>query len=451
MQQQWQRSLQHLQQNVSTEVYNTWVPPLRPESFDGVMLILGVPSRTFVDMMGKAMGKELVAAVRAGFGEQVRLNWKLSQDDDPNAHAGRATTGGTSASALYTPQQGEAVGDLVSNLNPNYSFVNFCGGQSNLEALNVAKAIVDHPERQTFNPWFLYGPSGVGKTHLVNAVGLALKEKFPQLRVLIVAAEVFRRQYTNAVKTNNTNSFIYFYQTIDVLIIDDYQEINTPKTQQTFFHIFNHLHANGRKILITCDRSPSEFEGIEERMLTRLRWGSTNEIHRPDIGLRRSILDAKLRRENIAFPEDVLQYISEHVSDSVRELQGTVNSMIAFALNDYCAIDLDLARRVVARLVNQVRKELTFDAIVAAVCERCKVKVSDLASKSRKAPHVAARHLTMYLIHKYTNTSFSQIGRSLGGRDHSTVHHACNQFERKLCMDKDFRRDIEAFEATLKK
>lgn len=415
------------------------------------MLYLEVPGKVFVTVLQQEMGKELVEAIRKFFGAEVRLNWVLSANLDPNAHAGKAAV--APAQESYTPQQNAALPELDAHLDANYTFDNFCPGESNRVALTIAKSIAQDPDKQTFNPFFLYGASGVGKTHLVTAVGMAVKERFPARRVLFVTADQFRKQYTESVVKNKTNDFVYFYQSIDLLIIDDFQEIRTPKTQQAFFHIFNHLQANNRKILITSDRAPAEFEGIEERMLSRLKWGVSVELERPDAKLRRAILDALLRRFQMTFPEDVLQYIVEHVSDNVRELHGTLNSMIAFSCNDSANadIDLDLARRCAARVVNQTRRELTLDIILAAVCQYFKVKPAEVHSKSRKQHHVAARHLTMYLTHKYTDTSLSQIGRALGGRDHSTVLHGCTRLERKLMTDKQFRREIEELEASLKK
>lgn len=455
MHENWKICLQKLQNLVSPTVYDTWAKPLHPLALKEDMLILGVPSKTYVNLMGEAMGRELVMAVKATYGQGVRLNWRILQSDDPNANSGKATTAPPperqAVVSAYSPQQSNAVAPLESFLNPGYDFRNFCEGKSNQVATTIAKSIAENPDQTTFNPFFLFGASGVGKTHLVNAVGLAVKEKFPTRRVLLVSAAVFRTQYTESVVKNKLNDFLHFYQSIDVLIIDDFQEIQTPKTQQVFYHIFNHLHAINRKILITCDRSPAEFEGLEERILTRLKWGVTVEMERPDIALRRDILTSKLRRENIEFPEEVVQYITENVSDSVRELQGTINSMIAFSLTDSCAIDLDLARRVVARLVNQVRKEFTIDLLMAAVCRHCKVKPAEVTGKSRKKNIVEARQLVIYLATKYTDCSLSRIGREMGGRDHSTVAHSRSKLEHRLSTDKVFRREIEEFEAGLKK
>lgn len=448
MQEHWKACLQTLQQMVPPKVFDTWTKPLYPVSWEDNMLTLYVPSRTFVEMMGKEMGKEIVAAIKTTFGNNVRINWSL--DSGENTDSGKGTTGQPVVSA-YSPQQSAMVAPLESYLRPEYSFQNFCEGKSNQVAYAIAKSIAENPIQTTFNPFFLFGASGVGKTHLVNAIGLALKEKQPSLRVLLVSAVVFRTQYTDSVLKNKLNDFLHFYQSIDVLIIDDFQEIQTQKTQQVFYHIFNHLHAINRKILITCDRAPSEFEGLEERILTRLKWGVTTEMERPDIALRRNILEAILRRQNITFPEDVVKYITENVPDSVRELQGTINSMIAFSLNDFCEMDIDLARRVVARVVNQVRKEMTIDMLLTAVCRYHKVKPAEVTGKSRKKNIVEARQLVIYLATKYTNASLSQIGREMGKRDHSTVAHSRAKLELRLSTDRTFRREIEEFEAGLKK
>ena len=325
-------------------------------------------------------------------------------------------------------------------------------GGSNKLSRSVGLSIAENPGKSTFNPFFLYGPSGVGKTHLVNAIGVRIKQIYPDKRVLFVSAHVFKTQYTDSVIHNTQNDFINFYQTIDVLIIDDIQEITTSKTQMAFFHIFNHLQQNNRQIIITCDRPPVLFEGIEERMLTRFKWGMTVEMEKPDTKLRRDILISKIRRDGLVevIPTDVVQYIAQNVESSVRELEGIINSIMAYSVVDNCEIDLQLAQRVVARAVNLEKKELSADDISAAVCQHYGVKQKDLATKSRKQTMVQARQLAMYLIHKYTETTYSQIGRIFGKRDHSTVLYACNQVARRISVDKTYRREVEELEGVLK-
>ena len=285
---------------------------------------------------------------------------------------------------------------------------------------------------------------------MVNAIGLRILESQPERRVLYVPAHLFKTQYTDSVLHNTINDFIHFYQTIDVLIIDDIQEITTAKTQQAFFHIFNHLQQNGRQIIITCDRAPVDFEGIEERMLTRFKWGTVTEMEKPDVALRRAILTAKIKRDGLKFPPDVIDYIANNVESSVRELQGIVNSIMAYSVVDNCDICQDLVEKVVARAVNLEKHELTLDDIVKAVCKRYNVKLKDVNSKSRKQGIVLARQLAMFLSHKYTTLPYSQIGHLIGRKDHSTVLHACNTISNRITTDKNFRREVEEMESALK-
>ena len=285
---------------------------------------------------------------------------------------------------------------------------------------------------------------------MVNAIGLRILESQPERRVLYVPAHLFKTQYTDSVLHNTINDFIHFYQTIDVLIIDDIQEITTAKTQQAFFHIFNHLQQNGRQIIITCDRAPVDFEGIEERMLTRFKWGTVTEMEKPDVALRRAILTAKIKRDGLKFPPDVIDYIANNVESSVRELQGIVNSIMAYSVVDNCDICQDLVEKVVARAVNLEKHELTLDDIVKAVCKRHNVKLKDVNSKSRKQGIVLARQLAMFLSHKYTTLPYSQIGHLIGRKDHSTVLHACNTISNRITTDKNFRREVEELESALK-
>lgn len=458
----WNIFLQLLQQSVSPADFATWATQLRFVAYDeSGSLRLGVPSRAFVDTMWPTMGAAIMSAVQQVFGANAQLQFTVIQDAD-NSHSGQvsvqsaSTAGATeklqkAASVITKAEDEQRAAPLDSRLNPSYTFDNFVEGRSNKTARTIAESIAKNPHQTTFNPFFLYGPSGVGKTHLVNAIGVHIKKYFPNLRVLFVSANVFRTQYTDSVRYNTLNDFIHFYQTIDVLIIDDFQEITTEKTQQAFFHIFNHLHQNNRKIIITCDRPPSLFEGIEDRMLNRMKWGGVIEMERPDLPLRLAILHAMMKRFAIELPDDVVQYIANNVSDNVRELEGAINSLMAFSLNDNCDIDLDLASRIVARLVGQSRKGQSLDSIMTAVCEKYHVKARDIVSKSRKKELVAVRQLTMFLTHKYTNLSYSQIGRSIGGRDHSTVLHSCDMIEKRLATDKAYRLEIEKFEAALKK
>lgn len=456
MEQKWEEFKRALQQKLSPEVYNTWVPNMHPDRMEGKMLYIGVPSQVFVQAMHQQIQKEFVAAFLEVYGRDIQLNWSLIKDENPNKNAGRAGSSAIapgSSNETYNPQRTTSQAAFDSQLNPAYSFDNYCEGLSNKAILSVARSIAEGEKLySTFTPFFLHGASGVGKTHLVNAIGLEMQRRNPNLRVLLISATLFRDQYGAAAQQKRTNDFFYFYQSIDVLIIDDIQLIITSsgKTLESFFHIFNHLHNLGKKILITSDRPPVELVDFADRMLTRLKWGIVLELERPDIGLRRKILEAKLRSLDFTIPEEVLDFIAENVTDNVRELQGTLNSMIAFSIGDGGDITLDLARRTVPRLVNQAYKDLSVQQILNHVCRHYKVKSSEIVGKSRKKEITAVRQLAIFLIKKYTPLSYTQIGRELGKRDHTTILHSFNKIEKQVCLDKVFRREVEELEASLK-
>jgi len=449
----WQKCLQMLREQIPSQHFETWFVPLKFVSYSGGTLTVEVPNRFFFEFFDSQYAKYLLYAARKVAGEAVKLQYSIAPQQIGNAtNEPILKTAPRPAGNAYNPTKQPAnLPQLNPQLNPRYTFENFVEGESNRLALSVAKSITDNPGKSAFNPYFLYGPSGVGKTHLANAIGVSILEKQPQRRVLFVSAHVFKTQYTDSVIHNTQNDFINFYQTIEVLIIDDIQEITTAKTQQAFFHIFNHLQQNNRQIIITCDRPPVLLEGMEERMLTRFKWGITAEMEKPDTQLRRDILVSKIRRDGLDVPQEVVQYIAQNVESSVRELEGIINSIMAYSVADNCEIDLQLTQRIVARAVNLEKRELTPDDILSAVCQHFGVRQKEIASKSRKQDIALPRQLAMYLVHKYAGTPYSQIGRRLGGRDHSTVLYACNQISMRISKDKVFRREVEELESTLKK
>ena len=449
----WQKCLNIIRKTVPEQHFNAWFEPLEFVRCEDGMLLLCVPNKFFYDYFDRYYAVYLVQAMKEVYGTGVQLKYMLKLDkpenktNEPILKTGPATV---HKNALNTVQHPGELPPIDPQLNPRYTFDNFVEGASNKLPRSVGISIADTPGKSTFNPFFLYGPSGVGKTHLVNAIGVRIRELYPEKRVLFVSAHVFKTQYTDSVIHNTQNDFINFYQTIDVLIIDDIQEITTAKTQQSFFHIFNHLQQNNRQIIITCDRPPVELEGMEERMLTRFKWGMTAELEKPETQLRRDILISKIRKDGLVIPPEVVQYIARNVESSVRELEGIINSIMAYSVVDNCEIDLQLTQRIVARAVNLEKKELVPDDIIAAVCKRYGHKQKELASKSRKQSIVQSRQLAMYLIHKYTESTYSQLGRLFGKRDHSTVLYACNQTARRISVDKAFRREVEELEAALK-
>ena len=438
--------------------FKTWFEPLKFVGFQNNKLKIGVPTK-YVGTYISDNHRELIAsALLKTFGDKTRLFWQdeeaMSQwqkEEQQREERMRKAAMEGKKRDIDPANRREEMPPLNPRLNPDYTFGSFVEGNSNKLAFNVALSIADNPGQATFNPFFLYGPSGVGKTHLVNALGVKIHQMSPEKRVLFVSAHVFKTQYTDSVIHNTTNDFINFYQSIDVLIIDDIQEITTAKTQQAFSHIFNHLQQNRRQLVMTCDRPPVLLDGMEERMLTRFKWGMIAEMEKPDMVLRRAILESKIKRDGLEFPDEVVRYIAQNVESSVRELEGIINSIMAYSVVDNCEIDLPLTARVVARAVNLEKKELGVDDILGAVCSHCGLKQKDLISKSRRQGIVKARQLAMYLSHKYTGQSYAQIGRAIGKRDHSTVVHSCNQISRRITKDRDFRHEVEELEAALKK
>ena len=350
--------------------------------------------------------------------------------------------------------QAPAPQDLDPHLNPNYNFENFIKGNSNEFSRTVGETVAKNPAK-TFNPLFLYGPSGVGKTHLTNAIGTRIKELYPEKRVLYVSAHLFQVQYTDSVRTNHFNDFISFYQTIDVLIIDDIQEFaGVTKTQNTFFHIFNHLHQNGKQLILTSDRAPVMLQGMEQRLLTRFKMGLSGRIRKkPDVELRKNILRNKIRRDGFEYTGNSnLIIFAENVNESVRELEGIINSLLAQSIIFKRDVDLDLAERIVRKAVRCCEsKPVTVEDIIQKVCNHYEIEESAIHTKTRKREVVQVRQVAMYLAKKHTDSSSSKIGQLIGNKDHATVLHACKIVKDQVEVDKTFKADIEEIEASLKR
>ena len=343
----------------------------------------------------------------------------------------------------------EVVQELDSMLINRYTFDNFVEGISNRLSRSVAVSVADKPGR-AFNPLFIHGSSGVGKTHLINAIGLKIKELHPELRVLYVSAHLFQVQYTDSILQKNFNDFMRFYQSIDVLIIDDIQEFaGLQRTQNAFFHIFNHLHLNGKQLIMTSDRSPAQLQGMEERLITRFKWGMTAEIDKPDFELRKSILRNKTYRDGLKFPDEVISYIAENVNASIRDLEGIVVSIMAHSTINNADIDINLARRVIGGFTEYEKKTMTIDDIIKTVSEYYGIEVNAINTRSRKREVVLVRQVAMYLAKKHLDISTSKIGLHIGKRDHATVLHACKTITNLADTDKQFRTEVSEIENSL--
>ncbi|MBP6062355.1 MULTISPECIES: chromosomal replication initiator protein DnaA [Bacteroides] len=459
----WNRCLQVIRDNVPETTFNTWFVPIVPLKYEDNTLTVQVPSQFFYEFIEDKFVDLLRATLYKVIGDGTKLMYNVMVDKSSkttvNLEASNRSTaipnkstirsGGNKAPNIL---KAPAVQDLDPQLNPDYNFDNFIEGYSNKLSRSVAEAVAQSPAKTVFNPLFIHGASGVGKTHLANAIGTKIKEIYPEKRVLYVSAHLFQVQYTDSVRNNTTNDFINFYQTIDVLIIDDIQEFaGVTKTQNTFFHIFNHLHQNGKQLILTSDRAPVLLQGVEERLLTRFKWGMVAELEKPTVELRKNILRNKIHRDGLEFPPEVIEYIAENVNESVRDLEGIVISIMAHSTIYNKDIDLELAQRIVKKVVKYETKAITIDDIIGTTCKHYEIEPAAIYTKSRKREVVQVRQVAMFLAKKHTDYSSSRIGQLIGNKDHATVLHACKIIKELCEVDKNFHSDLEAIENTLKK
>lgn len=459
----WDNCLLLIKNSVTEQQYNTWFKPIVFESYkpSTKTLLVQVPSpfvyeyleQNFVDLLSKVLHRNFGEGIRLTYRVVTDKEHKLSQDieadpDDADMAKQTRECAQQTAAQPAAPQQQE---DIDTQLDPKLTFNNYMEGDSNKLPRSVGLSIAEHPNTTQFNPMFIYGPSGSGKTHLVNAIGLKAKQMYPQKRVLYVSARLFQTQYTDAVLHNASNDFINFYQSIDMLIVDDIQEwAGKAKTLNTFFHIFNHLFRNGKRIILACDRPPVELKDMPDRLLTRFSCGLVCELEKPNIQLCVDILSNKIRRDGLKIPVDVISFIAQTCNGSVRDLQGAINGLLAYSIVYNSSIDIRLAERVIKRAVKVDDKPLTIDDIVETVCHHYNVTVTAVNSKSRKRDYVVARQVTMYLAQKYTKMPASRIGKLVGNRDHSTVIHSCSKVEERLKIDAGFSDELVSIENGLK-
>ena len=456
---QWSLCLDFIRDNVPNSVFDTWFSVTEPVSLENGELLIQVPSPFVYEYLEQNCLNVIKAALTKVFGKGTKLAYSILTDKENNITQNISSADtlsnikGTADTGNKAPTVNDAplVQDLNPQLDPNYSFDNFVEGTSNKLARTAGETIALNPAGSAFNPLFIYGSSGVGKTHLATAIGRKVKELHPEKRVLYVSAHLFMVQYTDAARNNAVNDFIHFYQSIDVLIIDDMQELTGyTKTQNTFFHIFNYLHLNHKQLIMTSDRPPKDMKDLEERLITRFKWGLVAELERPDLNLRKDILRDKTRRDGITFPEPVIDYIADKVRDNVRDLEGVIVSLMAYSTIYGKEIDLNLTHEVIDKSQHHEQKPITIESIISKVCDYYNIDESSVQSKSRKHEIVQARQISMYLAKKYLDYSTSKIGAYIGKRDHATVLHACNMVRDQIQVDKNFKADMENIESGLR-
>ncbi|CAL2083661.1 MULTISPECIES: chromosomal replication initiator protein DnaA [Tenacibaculum] len=464
----WKECLSFIKDNIKHQAYKTWFEPIKPVKLAEEALTVQVPSKFFYEWLEEHYIKLLRVALVKELGADARLIYdvrlentyssnspqivKIPSSNRKAVKSPKTTVPTESKRELKNPFviPGLQKVKIESQLNPNYNFINYIEGDANRLARSAGMAVANKPGGTSFNPLLVYGPVGLGKTHLVQAIGVEVKDKYPDKTVLYISSEKFTQQFIDSVKSNTRNDFIHFYEMVDVLIIDDIQFLSGKTgTQEVFFHIFNHLHQNGKQVILTSDKAPVDMQDIELRLLSRFKWGLSAELQAPSFETRVSILHNKLYQDGVEMPEDVIEYIAKNVKANVRELEGVIISMIAQASFNKRDFTVSLAREIVDKFVKTTQREISIDYIQRVVAKYFDMDVAMLQSKTRKRHIVQARQLAMFFAKRLTKLSLASIGSQIGKRDHATVLHACKTVDNLTETDKKFKKYVEELTAKL--
>lgn len=468
----WDSCLLVIKDNLNYQNFKTWFAPIKPVKLDNNVLTIQVPSQFFYEWLEEHYIGLLKKTVRNELGVTGRLEYSIVMDGSFNADPYTIKVPTSNKRAIANPSvsmplniNGSGSKDIPnpfvipglkkiqvhSQLIESYSFDNFVEGDCNRLARSAGYAVANKPGKTSFNPLFIYSNVGLGKTHLVHAIGIQVKNMFPDKTVLYVATEQFTQQFIDAVRNNNHNDFVHFYQMIDVLILDDIQFLaGKEKTQDVFFHIFNHLHQNGKQIIITSDKAPVELKGMEPRLLSRFKWGLAADLQVPDLETRIAILHKRLYKDGIEMPLDVIEYLAYSIATNVRELEGALISLMAQSSLNKKAITIELARQMIDKFVKNTTREISIDFIQKIICDYFNIPVDQLNSKTRKRDIVQARQLAMFFSKKLTKSSLATIGLHCGNKDHATVLHACRTVTNLIDTDKNFRTFADEIEKKIK-
>ncbi len=467
----WSNCLSVIKDNVPSISFRTWFEPIVPLKLDGAVLTIQVPSPFFYEYLEEQYIDILRKVIKKELGSEAKLEYNVVMQNNSYSNNKPYTVKFPARSSKeirnipvsipLDPHEntirnpfvipGLKKLDIDPRLNPENSFDNFIEGECNRLARSAGYAVAKNPGGTAFNPLLIYGDSGLGKTHLAQAIGIEVKELFPEKTVLYVNANKFQTQFVDAIRNNNKNDFLHFYQMIDVLVIDDVHEFaGKEKTQDTFFHIFNHLHQSGKQLILTSDKPPVELQGMESRLLSRFKWGLSADLQIPDFETRMAILKKKTYNDGIELPEEVLEYIATHISDNIRELEGALISLLAQSTLNKKEITLELTKEMIDKLIKSTKREISIDYIQKVVCNFYNIGLELLQSKTRKREIVQARQVAMFFSKSLTKSSLATIGSQIGGKDHATVLHACKTVNNLIETDKRFRLQVDEIEKKLK-
>lgn len=455
----WNKCLEVIRDNVGAQAFKTWFLPLKGLKWNKKCLTIEVPSQFFLEWIEENYNDLLESTVYRILGRDAKLEYQISIIEEDDSLESRKVLvrkgfkpGRGSQTAIQFGKEQSTIDTIPASMNPRYTFDNFISGESNQLAKSAAMAVAQNPGGTRFNPLVIYGDTGLGKTHVAQAVGNYLQRTNSRLRVLYTNSEHFTMEFINAIQNNRVNDFINFYRSIDVLIVDDIQFFaGKEKTQDNFFHTFNALHQAGKQLILTSDKPPRELHDVDERLISRFQWGLTVDIQHPDLEMRMAILKRKSEDEGVILTDETVDYLARNVKSSIRELEGILISLIAKVTLDKRRLDLDLAKEVVHGIAKKDPRPVTMDKIKDYVSEYYNQPIDILESKSRKHEIALARQMAMYLAKQMTAMSLKSIGASFGGRDHSTVLHSFQTIQNYLETDKKVKRDYENLFATLKK
>jgi chromosomal replication initiator protein len=459
----WNECLRVIEQHVNEQSFSTWFKPINPVKLEGSSLTIQVPSQFFYEWLEDNYVQVLKLAIKNTLGQNGRLEYAVVVDKGNSNNQpyvvsfpqGNASGKKQNPQAeVKTPFEMQSLNaDMLtqSNLNPSYSFSTYIEGDCNRLARSAGFAVATKPGITSFNPLMVYGGVGLGKTHLVQAIGNEIKNGPEDKFVLYVSSEKFVNQFMDSIKDGNVKSFTNFYMQVDVLIIDDIQFLaGKDRTQEMFFHIFNHLHQNKKQIIMTSDCPPRDLKGLEERLLSRFKWGLTADLQMPDFETRVAIIRRKMQSEGIFIPDEVVEYLAYSVDTNVRELEGILISLIAHASLNRLEISLELAKTVIKNFIKDIETEVGIDFIQKAVSEYFGIQLEDLKAKTRKKEIVIARQVAMYFSKEFTNHSLKSIGYHFGGRDHSTVIHAVQTVNDMIETDSSFKNSVNELKKKFK-
>lgn len=458
----WSDCLRLIQKEIAPQSFDTWFKPIKPVRIEGQVLTIEVPSQFFYEWLEEHYVSLLKRAIHSSLGKGGRLEYSIVIDNQPVGGSGGTVRMPTSSH--HGPGHTQSLNNQLnvnrpipnpfvipgirkfevdSNLNANFTFGSFIEGDCNRLARAAGFAVANQPGMTAYNPLFIYGGVGLGKTHLLQAIGNHIKETVPRKAVLYVSSERFINQFVEAVRKGTVNDFMNFYQMIDVLLVDDIQFLSgKEKTQDNFFHVFNHLRQSGKQIVLASDRPPHEMEGVEERLLSRFKWGLSTSLEVPDYQTRKQILQSKMYQNGIELPGEVVEFIAHNINSNIRELEGAMISLLAQSSLNRREVDIELARSMLQRFVENVSREVTIDSIQQIVSEHFSVEVELMKAKTRKRQIVQARQIAMYFAKEMTRHSLKSIGLHFGGRDHSTVIHALQTVNDLIATDKYFKQSV---------